>query len=289
MAYKLSIMSFFPFLRWLQTVSKETLKFDLNAGLSGAIIVLPQGVAFAAIAGLPPEYGLYSAIVPAIVAALWGSSNHLISGPTTAISLVIFENLSHLYTPLSSEYIAAAFSLTFLTGIIQLLFGVVRLGTLVNFVSHSVVVGFTAGAAVLIAFSQLGNFIGIQMPAGLLFYQKIPYILQHTSEITMPALVTALLTLAVSLAFQKLAPKLPGMLFALIIGSLTAAAFGGTDAGIKLVGALPSQLPQFTFPDMSLDTIRQLSSSALAIAILGLTEAVSIARSVAMQSRSTLR
>lgn len=280
--------SIFPFLSWLQTFSKSTLKFDLNAGLSGAIIVLPQGVAFAAIAGLPPEFGLYSAIVPAIVAALFGSSHHLISGPTTAISLVIYENLSKFYAPFSEEYIAAAFSLALLTGVIQLLFGVIRLGTLVNFVSHSVVVGFTAGAAVLIAFSQLGNFIGMQLPSGLSFYEKIPYVLEHTSDINFSACLIAITALVVSVTSQRYAPKLPSMLFALIIGGVVALILGGADQGIRLVGALPSQLPQFELPQLSFGLIEQLGSSALAIAILGLTEAVSIARSVATQSRQRI-
>lgn len=278
----------FPFLNRLHNVSKETFKQDLNAGLSGAIIGLPMGVAFAAIAGLPPEFGLYSAIVPTIVAALFGSSRHLITGPTTAISLVIYENLSQFYTPFSDEYIGAAFSLTLLTGLIQLLFGLVKLGTLVNFVSHSVVVGFTTGAAILIGFSQLGNFTGVAFPSGSAFYEKVPYLLSNLGEISSPALLIALIALIISVVFQKIAPKLPGMLVALISGSVVAAMFGGADAGIKLVGALPSQLPQFIIPQLSTSTVQQLGSSALAIAILGLTEAVSIARSLAMQSRQHL-
>lgn len=278
----------FPFLSWLQTVSKETLKLDINAGISGAIIVLPQGVAFAAIAGLPPEFGLYSAIVPAIVAALFGSSHHLISGPTTAISLVIFENISQFYAPFSTEYIGAVFSLTLLTGIIQLLFGVIKLGTLVNFVSHSVVVGFTAGAAILIGFSQLGNFTGIKFPSGSKFYEKIPFLVENIQEVSIPASIIALTALSISVLFQRLAPRIPGMLVALIAGSLAAMGFGGAEAGIELVGALPSRLPSFEMPHMSFSTIQQLGSSALAIAILGLTEAVSIARSVSMQSRQHL-
>lgn len=288
MSTTITYTNLFPFLSWLQTFSKNTLKFDLNAGLSGAIIVLPQGVAFAAIAGLPPEFGLYSAIVPAIVAALFGSSHHLISGPTTAISLVVYENLSKFYTPLTEEYVAAAFSLTLLTGIIQLFFGVIRMGALVNFVSHSVVVGFTAGAAVLIAFSQLGNFLGMKLPAGLSFYEKISYVQEHTDEINFSALIVAVVALVVSVVLQRCAPRLPGMLFALIGGGLAALFMGGEDQGIKLVGALPSQLPQFELPKVSFGLIEQLGSSALAIAILGLTEAVSIARSVATQSRQRI-
>src|SRR5512140_1070617 len=150
---KVSLKKFFPPLRWWSTVSRRSLRADIIAGITGAIIVLPQGVAFAIIAGLPPEYGLYSAMVPAIVAALFGSSYHLISGPTTAISIVIFTTVSPLAAPLSPEYVSMVLTLTFLAGMFQLALGVARLGALVNFVSHSVVVGFTSGAAVLIATS----------------------------------------------------------------------------------------------------------------------------------------
>ncbi|WP_197498737.1 SulP family inorganic anion transporter [Halodesulfovibrio spirochaetisodalis] len=283
-----TLTRFFPFLYWLQEFTKEKCKMDVNAGLSGAIIVLPQGVAFATIAGLPPEFGLYSAMVPAIVAALFGSSHHLISGPTTAISLVIYQNLSSIYEPFSAEYIGAAFSLALLTGIIQLLFGIIKLGTLVNFVSHSVVVGFTAGAAVLIGFSQLGNFLGMALPPGIPFYEKVPHILQNIEFINSPAVAIALIALLTSIFFQKYFPKIPGMLFALIFGSVAALCLGGEQAGIKLVGALPAQLPQFVIPQIDLHTIQQLGSSAFAIAILGLTEAVSIARSIAMHSRQRI-
>src|SRR5512143_2647833 len=136
----------FPFLKWWPLVNRRTLRADIMAGITGAVIVLPQGVAFALIAGLPPEYGLYSAIVPTIIAAFFGSSRHLISGPTTAISIVIFTTLSPLTTPGSADYIQMVITLTFIAGILQFGLGIARLGALVNFVSHSVVVGFTAGA-----------------------------------------------------------------------------------------------------------------------------------------------
>jgi len=122
------------------------LRADVMAGLTGAFIVLPQGVSFAMIAGLPAQYGLYAAIVPPIIAALFGSSRHLVSGPTTAISIIIFSTLSPLAEPGSADYIRLALTLTFMAGLFQFCFGLVRLGTLINFVSHSVIVGFSAGA-----------------------------------------------------------------------------------------------------------------------------------------------
>ncbi len=148
----------FPVLRWWPMVNRETLRFDVIAGLTGAIVVLPQGVAFAVIAGMPPEYGLYTAMVPAIIAALFGSSWHLVSGPTTAASLVLFASLSALAEPTTGQYVALAITLTFMVGITQIIMGYAKLGTLVNFISHSVIIGFTAGAAILIASNQIKHF-----------------------------------------------------------------------------------------------------------------------------------
>jgi SulP family sulfate permease len=136
-----------PFLRWWPMVNRTTLRADLLSGLSGALIVLPQGVAFATIAGLPPEYGLYAAMVPAIIGAMFGSSWHLVSGPTTAISIAVFASVSHLAEPGSPQFIQMVLTLTFLTGVFELILGLARMGALVNFISHTVVIGFTAGAA----------------------------------------------------------------------------------------------------------------------------------------------
>ena len=144
---RFTLRNLFPFLAWWPSVNRDTLRADLIAGLTGAVIVLPQGVAFAMIAGLPPEYGLYTAIVTPVIAALFGSSWHLVSGPTTAISIVVFAAISPLAEPGSTDFVRLALTLTFMAGAVQLAFGLARLGALVNFVSHSVVVGFTAGAA----------------------------------------------------------------------------------------------------------------------------------------------
>jgi len=172
-----------PFLKWWPLVNRASLRDDALAGLTGAIIVLPQGVAFATIAGLPPEYGLYAAMVPAIMGARFGSSRHLVSGPTTAISIVVFSALSPLAEPGSAEYISLALTLTLFTGIFQLAMGLARMGALVNFISHSVVIGFTAGAAVLIAASQLKNFSGIEIPRGAHFHEIILHFVRQIGEI----------------------------------------------------------------------------------------------------------
>lgn len=280
----LLMIRFMPFLRWWPMVNRSTIKADVIAGLTGAVIVLPQGVAFALIAGLPPIYGLYSAMVPPIIASLFGSSYHLISGPTTAISIVVFATVSELATPGSAEYIQLALTLTLLAGAYQLGLGLGRMGALVNFVSHSVVVGFTAGAALLIATSQLKHYFGVHIPAGESFLHTWTELFHQIGNSNPYATGIATLSLIVGLGFTLLKPRWPGLLFAMIVASLAAVFLGAEEHNIKLVGELPRELPQFSMPDLSFETIRQLGSGALAVALLGLVEAVSIARSVALKS-----
>jgi SulP family sulfate permease len=153
----------FPFLVWSRLITMDKARDDLFAGITNAVIVLPQGVAYALIAGMPPEYGLYAAIIPAIIAALFGSSWHLISGPTAALSIFVFTTVSPLASPGSPEFINLVLALTLMAGLFQLLLAFFRFGTLVNFVSHSVVVGFTTVAAIVIASSQVKNILGISI------------------------------------------------------------------------------------------------------------------------------
>ena len=278
----------FPFLRWRGLITARSTRADLLAGITGAIIVLPQGVAFAMIAGLPPEYGLYCAIVPAMVAALFGSSHHLISGPTTAISIVVFTTIAPLADPGSAEYIRMVLTLTFMAGAFQLALGLARLGALVNFISHSVVVGFTAGAALLIATSQMSTFLGIPGTKQHAFIHIWENIFRHLAEANPTVLAVSAVTLVTAVLFKVFLPRLPGLLLAMIAGSVTAAALHGGEHGVRLVGSLPGRLPPLSWPDLSTAAVRNLAPGALAIAMLGLVEAVSIARSVATRSHQRI-
>jgi len=273
-----------PFLRWWPLVNRKTLKADLVAGLTGAVVVLPQGVAFALIAGLPPVYGLYTAMVPPIIAGLFGSSRHLISGPTTAISIVVFATISKYAEPGSAKFIQMALTLTFLAGVYQLALGLARMGTLVNFISHSVVVGFTAGAAVLIATSQLKHYFGMHIPSGESFLHTWQLIVGQIQQANGYVTGIATLTLVSLLVMTRYKPRWPVMLIGMVLGSLVAMLIGAESKGIRLVGELPQQLPPLSLPDLHLTSIKQLGSAALAVAMLGLVEAVSIARSVASKS-----
>lgn len=278
-----------PFLRWWPGVTPQTFKSDAVAALTGAMIVLPQAVAFATIAGLPPEYGLYAAMVPAVVAALWGSSWHLVSGPTTAISIVVFASVSPLAEPGSPQFIGLVLTLTFLTGLIQLAMGMARLGMLVNFISHTVIIGFTAGAAILIASSQIKNFFGLDIPRGAHFHEVLIHFGTHLLDIQPWVLTVSLVTLVSGILAKRYTPKLPYMIVAMVVGSVAAAwidhQYGGAqNTGIKTVGALVASFPPLSLPDFSLAAIKQTLFPATIVAVLALTEAVAIARSVAIKS-----
>ena len=278
------LLALFPFLRWWRRVDRGTLKVDFMAGLTGAVVVLPQGVAFATIAGMPPEYGLYAGIVPAIVAALWGSSWHLVSGPTTAASIVVYSGLSVMAEPGSVDYVRLALTLTLMVGVLELAMGLARLGALVNFISHSVVVGFTAGAAFLIAANQFKNFFGIEIPRGLHFHEMLGTLLLNFEHMNPLVTGVAVATLVLGLAVRHWFPRIPYMIVAMVGGSLIAfvlnQAFGIDHTGIRTVGALPGGLPPLSMPDLSLHTIRELAPIVLATTLFALTEAVSIARSL---------
>jgi SulP family sulfate permease len=281
----------FPFLRWWPRVSRDSARADLLAGLTGAVIVLPQGVAFATIAGLPPEYGLYAAMVPAIIAALWGSSWHLVSGPTTAISIVVFASLSPLAEPGSADFVRLAITLAFLVGVLQLVMALAKMGSLVNFISHSVVVGFTAGAAILIAASQIKNFFALDIPRGSHFYEIIYAFFQQLDAINPYVTAVGMVTLVSGIVARRYARRVY-MIIAMLLGSLFALAlnlaFGVEITGIRTVGALPTHLPPLSLPDLSLNTIKQLAPSAVAVALLAITEAVSIARSIGNKAQQRI-
>ena len=234
--------------------------------------------------------GLYAAMIPAVIAALFGSSRQLVSGPTTAASIVLFSSLSVLADPGSADYVAYALTLTFMVGVIELAMGIARLGALVNFISHSVIVGFTAGAAVLIAASQLGNFFGLDLPRGLHLAEKLLYFVEHLGDIHPYATTVGVATLVAGIYFRRRFPRIPYMIVAMVAGSVASVVIsrffyvGGPAPGIHVVGALPATLPPLSAPDFNLTMIKELAPAALAVTLFALTEAVSISRSLAARS-----
>ena len=278
----------FPFLSWLPRQTRASVGRDLIVGLSGAILALPQSIAYALIAGLPPEYGLYAAIIPVLIACLWGSSWHLICGPTAAISIVLYASVSPLAVPGSQDYVTLILLLTFLAGVFQWLLGMLRFGALVNFVSHSVVLGFTLGAAVVIALGQLPNLLGLDLPNQATALNSLMSLISHVGTLDWPSLVLGLGTLALGIILKLLLPRWPTLLITLALSGLLVWLWPMMFGHVKLVSSFVGKLPPFSPLPLDLDLVLRLLPSAVAVGMLGLVTSLSIARSLSARSQQLL-
>jgi sulfate permease, SulP family len=279
-------MIFTPWVHWRHKVNRASLTNDAAAALTGALIVLPQAMAYALIAGLPPQFGLYCAMAPAILAALFGSSWHLVSGPTAAISIVVFSALVPMAQAGSAQYITLVLTLTFLVGLIQLFIAFARVGRLADKIPHSVIVGFTSGAAVLIAASQLRYFFGLPAPLDHSFFNTITSTVTHLHLANWHIAVVGAITLVTTIGAKRWLQPMPHMVVGMLAGSLLALSFQNNS--ISLVGALPSALPQLSVPSFDPQVWLQLAKASVIVALLALTEAIAIAKAVALRSGQTI-
>jgi SulP family sulfate permease len=261
---------------------------DLAAGATVAVLAIPQCIAYAAIAGLPPTYGLYTAVVATIFGALWGSSRHLSTGPTNAISILVLSILTPLAAIGAPEYLVAASVLAVMVGVLCVVFGFAGLGILVNFASRSVLLGFTAGAGVLIAVGQLRNLLNIDVPRSSHIWHTLFNLASDLDQIHLTSLILGAATVLVILVIDGFTRRLPGSLLALVGAGAAVAALGVERLGVAVVGEVPRAIPQvtaFSFGWMfERDILGALLMGALAVAALGLVEAISIAREIARQS-----
>ena len=281
-----------PILRWLPEIRQPgALRADALAGLTGAIVVLPQGVAFATLAGLPPQYGLYAAMVPCLIAALFGSSRLMITGPANAISLMTLSLLAPLASPGTAAYVSFALTLTLMVGLLQLLLGLVRAGRFVDIVPHSVVVGFTTGAALLIMNSQLGPGLGIDLPKGQSIYANLHALFARWQTFSPTALATTVATIIVCVAWRPWNRVVPALLVGVIAGALLGHLFMTLPplAGpLAMIAPIPGGWPPFRWPDVSPGTLGALAVPALTMTLIALTEAMAIARAVALKNNDRL-
>lgn len=253
-----------------------------------AVILLPQAIAFALVAELPPEMGLYTAIVAAVVGALWGSSHQIHTGPTNAISLLVLSTLLTIAAPGTPQFIVAAGMMAVMVGIFQLVMGLARLGVLVNFVSHSVVVGFSSGAGVLIAVNQLQHLFGLSITSHTLVetLHQIAINLLYVHPSTTALGIGTIVLIAV---LKKINPRLPAALLGMVLASVVVFLLGLDKAGVSVIGQLPGAIPPLSkLPLYDLEFISQLSTGALAIGAIGLVETMAIARSIASQTGQRL-
>lgn len=261
---------------------------NLVAGLTGATLVLPQGVAFASIAGLPPQYGFYTAMITPVVTALFGSSWHAVSGPTTAISALVFAALSGVYAQGSIEFFQAAVTLALLVGAIQFALGLARLGNLVSFVSHSVMLGFITGASLLIGLSQIRHALGLDQPRPEHLPEFLYSLMSKLSGADIAAVMIAGSALIIAILIKKIKPSWPNYLLALLGGTGVYFALGPLAQNVATIGRLDAVTPMFAVPIFSAQSIRDLASPALAIALVGLLEAMSIGKAIALKTGQDL-
>ena len=280
--------TYIPLVGTLRNYKKTYLRQDFVAALTVAIVAIPQSMAYAIIAGVNPVYGLYTAIVSTILSSIFGSSSHLIAGPTNAISLLIASGMAQ-YMNLNNAY-ELLFLLTFMVGAMQIIFGVIKLGKAINYVSHAVIVGFTAGAGILIALGQLNQLLGISIAnsAQLPTLEKLYFVLTHLSSTNPWSLAMGLLTMCLILGCKAINKKLPGSLIGIVIPIGFIISMSLELRGVKLTGNIPTALPPFVMVQFGLEEARQIFSGALAIAIIGLVEAISIAKSIAVSSRQKI-
>lgn len=219
------VLRFLPFMRW-QRPTPEILKSDFSAGLAVALVLVPQSMAYAQLAGLPPVYGLYASLLPVIVAALWGSSNHLATGPVAVVSLLTATALIPLASPGSGEFIMLAIALAFLVGVIQLSMGLLRMGALVSFISHPVIVGFTNAAALIIGLSQLNKLLGVPIDTSGHFMVGLWGVLMELGRVHWPTLAFGLGAILIMVGLKRVMPKIPGVLAAVVLATVVSWAMG---------------------------------------------------------------
>ena len=277
---------------WVQRVNPGTLRADALAGLLGAVLVLPQGIAFATLAGLPPEYGLYTAVVPCIIAALFGSSWHVMSGPTNANSLALFAMLSPLAAAFSPAYIQLALAITVMVGVMQWLIGMLRLGVLANFISPAVLFGFTSGAALLIAVHAMPDLLGLGPAAQHSAAGVLRHVVDQAGAVQPVALGIAGVTVATALLARgwrrhhRIHRPLPYLLIGLVVA--TAVSWGLTRftdlPGLRTIGTIATPWPHFQWPSISWAQAVDLLGLAFALTLVALGQGISIAKTVAQRS-----
>ncbi|GLR17688.1 SulP family inorganic anion transporter [Portibacter lacus] len=270
---------YFPFLDWIKTYSKAQFGGDLSAGLTVGVMLIPQGMAYSMLAGLPPIYGLYASTIPLIVYALLGTSRQLAVGPVAMVALLISSGVGALAPLGSTEFIALAILLALMVGVIQFSMGAFRLGFLVNFLSHPVIAGFTSAAAIIIGFSQVKHLLGLSIPRGKV-HDTIFNIFQNISDINLPTLVIGVGAVILLLLSKKISKRLPGPLIVVLIGMGIVYFMGLDAAGVKIIKDVPGGLPSFGIPNINGKSMIALLPIALTISFVGFMESIAVAKAI---------
>jgi SulP family sulfate permease len=270
---------FLPFLEWLPNYKRSDLQGDISAGLTVGVMLIPQGMAYSMLAGLPPIYGLYASTIPLIIYALFGTSRQLAVGPVAMVALLISSGVGALAPLGSEEFIAYAILLAMMVGVIQFAMGAFRLGFLVNFLSHPVIAGFTSAAALIIGFSQLKHLLGIDIPRGKV-HETLLAVFEKFGEINVPTLILGAVAIAILLIIKKVNKKIPGPLVVVLLSILAVYFLGLFEQGVKIVKEVPEGLPALGMPAFSLESIKALLPTAFTISFVGFMESIAVAKAI---------
>ncbi len=279
-----------PFRSWIGELGKPgILHADLIAGITVALVLVPQSMAYAQLAGLPAYYGLYASFLPGMVAALFGSSRQLATGPVAVVSLMTASALEPIAQGNAELYIAYAVMLALMVGLFQMALGLLRLGVLVNFLSHPVVVGFTNAAAIIIGTSQLGKLFGVSVESAEHTYETVfNTVIEAFHNAHFETMLMALFALGIMISLRRYLPKVPNVLTAVVVTTLISWAVGFEAMGGKVVSSIPAGLPALALPEIDFQVMGQLLSVTVTIAVIGFMEAISIAKAMAARTRQRL-
>jgi sulfate permease, SulP family len=274
----MNLKSYFPITEIFPGRTTSDWRQDIIAGITVAVMLVPQGMAYASLAGMPPIYGLYGGLIPLFIYAIFGTSRQMSIGPVAISALLVLAGVSELAEPFSPEFITLVLITGLLVGIVQVLLGLFRLGFLVNFISHPVIVGFTSAAAIIIAISQLKDLFGINIPRFSHSYETVEYAFSHLGEANWLTVVICIGSMAAILILKRIHRSIPAALIIVILGTLLVYFVGESTLGIAIVKDVPKGLPSFQIPQISLAQISELLPTILAVTIICIVESIAIAR-----------
>lgn len=275
---KKTFSQYLPVLSWLPTYNPKWLRGDIVAGLTVGVMLIPQGMAYSMIAGMPPIYGLYTSIVPILLYALLGTSRHLAFGPIAMISLLTAATVSTMAEEGTTEYFLLIITVALMVGVLQLLMGVFRLGFLVNFLSQPVISGFSSAAALIIITSQLRHILGVEIQSSVHFYETYLFLFREISEISWVTFFIGLGGIVLIILFRKINKAIPGQLIVVILGILVMVATGWETRGVLVLGTIPEGLPKFGLPSFDKDTWKALFPIAMTVSLLSFMQAIAISK-----------
>ena len=276
-----SLERIFPAYGWIRYYKRSYLSNDLLSALILTAMLVPQGMAYALLAGLPAVYGLYASTVPAIVYGLFGTSRHMPVGPPALMALLTFTSVSAIAEPGSSEYISLALLLALMVGVLQLAIGLLRMGFVTNFISHPVLSGFIYASAIIIVLSQIKYLLGISVSTHGSAVNTVLEIGQGIGETNPIILAVGVCSILALVFFAKALPRLPGALMVVVASTLAVYLLGLEERGVNIVGDVPEGFPGFSLPALDLESFRALSTAALIVAFVGFVESISVAKAIA--------